>query len=166
MTRLSGVRLAFVVAAAIVAVAAVGAVAATATPYDRAAVTSAALDALSHQYDGVVATTPLSAANPRFTGAAASAMEPMLAQQRRNYAAGEDYPGLSEFSNVKILAISGTSSSARVDLQAHEKLSNMRNGAVVNYSEGEMVYHLVMDLVDGRWVVSQLDWEFAPGYRP
>ncbi len=166
MPRLSGVRLAFVVAVAIVAVAAVGAVAVTATPYDRTAVTSAALDALSHQYDGVLVTTPLTATNPRFTGAAATAMAPMLAQQRRNYAAGEDYPGLSEFSNVKILAISGTSSSVKVDLQAHEKLSNMRNGAVVSYSESEMVYHLVLELIDGQWVVSQLDWEFAPGYRP
>ena len=93
MPGLSGVRLAFVVAVAIVAVAAVGAVAVTATPYDPAAVTSAALDALGHQYDGVLVTTPLTAANPQFTGAAATAMAPMLAQQRRNYAAGEDYPG-------------------------------------------------------------------------
>ncbi len=148
------------------AIVGVAAVAVTATPYDRTAVTTAALDALSHRYDGVLGTTPPAAANPRFTGAAANDMAPMLEQQRRNYAAGEDYPGLSEFSNVKILAISGTSSSVKVDLQAHEKLSNMRNGAVVSYSESEMVYHLVLELIDGQWVVSQLDWEFAPGYRP
>ena len=76
------------------------------------------------------------------------------------------YPGTSDFSNVKILAMSGDASSFKVDIQAHEKLANMQNGEVVNYSESEMVYHLVLDSVDGKWVVSQLGWEFAPGYEP
>ncbi len=172
MSRRSGARAGFIAALAIIALAAVGVMAVSASPYNPSEVTTAALDALSHQNDAVSAGTPsmtataAAASNPRFRGAAADGMMAMIAQQRANAAAGQMYPGSNEFSNVRVLGMSGTSTSVRVDLQAHQKLANMQSGKVVNYSESEMVYHLVLDRVGGQWVVSQLDWAFAPGYEP
>ncbi len=81
-------------------------------------------------------------------------------------ASGEIYPGIIELSNVRILGMSGSSSSVKVDLQAHEKLADLRTGDVVGYSESEIMDHLVLDAVSGRWVVSQFEWEFAPGHQP
>ena len=172
MRRPSGARAGLIAGVAVVAAAAVGVMTATATPYSSSEVASAALDALSHQYDAVTAGTPSMdaasavASSARFRGRAASDMMAMVAQQRANAASGEIYPGIIELSNVRILGMSGSSSSVKVDLQAHEKLANLRNGDVVGYSESEIIDHLVLDAVSGRWVVSQFDWEFAPGHEP
>ena len=42
----------------------------------------------------------------------------------------------------------------------------MQNGKVMGYPESEIVHHLVLDNTGGQWAVSQLDWEFVPGYTP
>ncbi|MHB8961074.1 MAG: hypothetical protein ACYDAN_15800 [Candidatus Limnocylindrales bacterium] len=172
MRRPSGARLGLIAVLAVVAAAGVGVMAASAMPYNSSDVTNAALDALSHQYDAVTAgaasmdAASAVASNARFRGRAATDMMAMVTQQRANAASGEIYPGIIELSNVKILAMSGSPTSVKVDLQAHEKLTNLRHGDVVGYSESEIAYRLVLDSVGDRWVVSQLDWEFAPGYEP
>lgn len=155
------------IAATIVAVVAVVASWAViaARPFDQNAVVSAAMNALSQQY--VQGQSPDTAAHSTlFSGSALTALTPVWDQQNTNINAGQDYPGVVDETNPVVLAISGTSSSVVVDLQVHERLHNMNAGKLVDYSESDVIYHLTLDNTNARWVISSLDWSFAPGSEP
>jgi hypothetical protein len=79
--------------AAVVGVAALGVIAVTsAAPFDKVAVTDAAITALEHQYE----VAPAAAARggvPYFTGKASDQLTPVVEQVKANVDAGTDYPG-------------------------------------------------------------------------
>ena len=81
-------------------------------------------------------------------------------------AAGADYPGDMQLSDVQFLGVTGDSSDATVDLQAHAKLPNMRDGQVIDYSEADMIYHVALALTDGTWKATDVEFTFTPGSGP
>lgn len=125
----------------------------------RAEVEAAALAALRGEYpalrsddDGYVARL--------FTGRALMNMQSARANVRKAMTSGGDYPGDLVVSNVRVLALYGTSTSVTADILVHGKLPNMRNGQVVDYSEGEGLHHFVLVREGGTWKVTEF------GYQP
>jgi hypothetical protein len=138
---------------------------ATASPFDSAAVVNAAVNAISNQY--VVAQEPGSSAMVSlFTGSALMAMGAPRDAIQSNIAKGQDYPGRIDVSNVKVLNIQGTADAVTLDVSEHEKTANMRAGHVVDYSESDIINHMTLVRVNGNWIVSSMDWRFAPGSEP
>jgi hypothetical protein len=151
-----------IVAAGSVALIAISTAAST---VPAALVESAAISALSNQYTSVQGVDD-TAVNSLFTGAALTHELALRDHVRSLDAAASDYPGVLDLTNIKVLAISGTSTTASIDFSAHGKLSNMRNGTVTDYSQSDVIYHVTLLLDTGRWKVATVDMAFAPGGGP
>jgi hypothetical protein len=76
------------------------------------------------------------------------------------------YAGRIDVSNVKVLSIQGTADAVTLDMSEHERTANMNAGRVVDYSESDIINHMTLVRVNGSWVVSSMDWRFAPGSEP
>lgn len=138
---------------------------ATASPFNSAAVVNAAVNAISNQY--VVAQQPESSSMASlFTGSALTAVGAPRAAIQSNMANGQDYAGRIDVSNVKVLSIQGTADAVTLDMSEHERTANMNAGRVVDYSESDIINHMTLVRVNGSWVVSSMDWRFAPGSEP
>jgi len=131
---------------------------------DRA-VQDAALRAVTGEY-GALRASGTGPTTDMFAGRALDQQLGVREHVRALMTAGTDYPGDIELSDIKIEHVQVSDGVAAVDFQAHARLPNMRAGAVVDYSESDMIYHLELVLQDGDWKISDMEAVFAPGGGP
>ena len=155
-----------VAVAAILSVLAVGLLHAATTPaFDATAVENAALTAVETQYTAAQSPDP-AGVHALFSGPALAMVSTMRANVQAEISNGSDYPGPVEVSDVQVENIQGSATSAVLDVALHAKLSNMKAGQVVDYSQSDLIYHFDLVLAGASWMVSDMEWTFAPGGGP
>ena len=135
---------------------------ASATSVPEAEVRAAALAGLRAQYSALLPSDD-SQARSLFTGKALAKELALRAHVHDLIRQDQDYPGVLELTNVQVLDVYGDGTAATLDIAAHGKLANMKAGTVQDYSESDVIYHVVVIREDGAWKVTDLAWEFAPG---
>lgn len=131
-----------------------------------AAAENAAISAIQNETEslGSSDTASLSAA---FTGGALGAEQNLRNQVQKMIASGSDYPGKTTLSNVQIESLSGDyQTTMTLDFSAHVTLANMKAAVVQDYSQSDLVYHVVLTNVAGAWKVTSIESQFAPGGGP
>lgn len=129
------------------------------------AVQSAALRALGGEYAAMRADNELQL-DSLFAGRALAVMQASRTHVRDALANGGDYPGDLQLSNVRVLDMYGTGTAVTADIQVHGKLPNMKAGQVVDYSESDGLYHVVLTLDGGTWKIIDLSFSYPPGAGP
>lgn len=112
------------------------------------------------------ATGQASATLALLTGRALEQERGILDHVAQLVANGDDYPGAMTLSEPKVLAVYGSGDQRTLDVQWHEKLANMKDGRVVDFSEATVIWHYVFVRQDGSWKVAEAEPEFAPGSGP
>jgi hypothetical protein len=127
---------------------------------------SAAIAALEDQFVAL-GTADESAVDLLFAGAARSEMRGLKPHIRQMVTDQTDYPGKRTLSNVQVFSIKGDDATTMtMDIRAHVKQADMRGGRIAGYSEGEVDFHIVMVRDGDAWKISDLDWDWAPGFSP
>ena len=116
-------------------------------------------------------TTALRAADERdlhilYVGKALATELSLRAHVQQLIAAGTDYPGDVQLSNIRVLGLYGDATSVTVDVAVHVKLANMKQGEVKDYSESDLIYHMILIPDQGTWRIADLSASFAPGAEP
>lgn len=102
----------------------------------------------------------------QFTGQALEVEKTQSAHVQDLVHQGTDYPGTLHLSQQKVLSISGSGDTYNIEVQFHAVRDNMKNGAVVDQSESDVIWQVTVIKTTQGWRISEMHGRFAPGGGP
>ncbi|MGI8871173.1 MAG: hypothetical protein ACR2KI_01050 [Candidatus Limnocylindria bacterium] len=141
------------------------AVSTVAAGVDRAALIAAAMKARTVEASASRAHSE-SMLTAAFTGKALEIERAAIAHYRDLEASGSVLPGEIAITNVTLLDSYGSADSQTLDIRWHERLANVLNGTVKDYSESNLIWHYVLLREGGTWKVADMAPQFVPGQGP